>query len=114
MGWVNPVGVHTMRLTMLCAIAAASLLTGCVTERPVRLPNGTDGWAIRCPGVERDIGDCMNEAARLCGGKYYMLDRDGNVAGGVATQVGNSSIFVQGIHRTLIVSCQPPSGQGPR
>jgi hypothetical protein len=48
----------------------------------------------------------MNKAADICGGKYQIHDRDGNVTGGVATEVGNSAVFVQGVHRTLIVSCQ--------
>jgi hypothetical protein len=47
----------------------------------------------------------MNEAARVCGGKYQILDRDGNVVGGAAFASGNSAVFVNGIHRTLIVSC---------
>ncbi len=85
--------------------AMALLLSGCVTARPVSLPNGTQGYAIRCPGAARDIGDCMNEAARVCGGKYQILDRDGNVVGGAAFASGNSAVFVNGIHRTLIVSC---------
>jgi hypothetical protein len=91
---------------VLAILAATAGISGCVTARPVSLPNGTQGYAIRCPGAARDIGDCMNKAAETCGGKYQILDRDGNVSGGVATAVGNSAVFVQGVHRTLIVSCQ--------
>jgi hypothetical protein len=83
----------------------AAALCACVTERPVALPNGTQGWAIRCPGAARDISDCMNEAAKACGGKYQILDRDGNVVGGAAVATGNGAVWVQGVHRTLIVSC---------
>jgi hypothetical protein len=89
-----------------CLVTVA--LTGCVTARPVSLPNGTKGLAINCPGAARDIGDCMNEAARVCGGKYQILDRDGAVVGGAATPVGNGAVFVQGIKRTMIVSCETP------
>jgi hypothetical protein len=92
-------------LTAIPAIFAAAMLSGCVTARPVALPNGTQGYAIQCPGAARDISDCMNKAAEVCGGKYSILDQEGNVVGGTATMVGNSAIFVQGIHRTLIVSC---------
>jgi hypothetical protein len=86
-------------------IALMVLISGCVTERPVALPNGTQGYAIRCPGAARDISDCMNEAAKVCGGKYQILDRDGNVVGGAAVSTGNGAVWVQGVHRTLIVSC---------
>lgn len=91
------------------AAVAAILLTGCVTARPVALPNGTQGYAIGCPGAARDIGDCMNKAAEVCGGKYQILDHDGNVVGGAAVATGpNSAVWVQGVHRTLIVSCASP------
>jgi hypothetical protein len=96
-----------LRGRVLLAFAVVAI-SGCVTSRPVALPNGTQGYAIRCPGAARDISDCMNEAARLCGGKYQILDRDGNTAGGVVTPVGNSAVFFQGVHRTLIVNCQSP------
>jgi hypothetical protein len=86
-------------------LLTTGLLSACVTERPVSLPNGTQGYAIRCDGAARDISYCMNEAAKVCGGKYQILDRDGNVAGGAAVAAGNSAVFVQGVHRTLIVSC---------
>jgi hypothetical protein len=86
-------------------LAVTALLLSCVTEHSVALPNGTQGYAIRCPGTARDIGDCMNEAANICDGKYQILDRDGNVVGGAAAPVGNGAVWVQGVHRTLIVSC---------
>lgn len=91
--------------TAMLAILGAIGVSGCVTARPVALPNGTQGYAIECPGAARDISDCMNKAAQVCGGAYHILDREGNVVGGAATTWGNSAIFVQGIHRTLIVSC---------
>jgi hypothetical protein len=87
-------------------VAIAVLISGCVTSRPVALPNGTQGYAIRCPGAARDIADCMNKAAEVCGGKYQVIDRDALVAGGVVTSVGNGAVYAQAVHRTLIVSCQ--------
>ena len=93
-----------MRLLLLFPVVA---LAGCVTSRPVSLPDGGRGFAINCPGVARDIADCMNEAAKVCGGKYQVVTRDGLVAGGVVTPVGNGAVFAQGVHRTLIVSCGP-------
>jgi hypothetical protein len=90
--------VHVLAL----AVSAASL-AGCATARPVALPNRTQGYANRCPGAARDIADCMNKAAEVCGGEYEILDREGNVVGGAAIASGSSAVFVQGIHRTMIV-----------
>lgn len=90
----------------MLAILSAGVLSACVTARPVALPNGTQGYAIECPGAARDISDCMNKAAQVCGGAYNVLDREGNVVGGAVTSWNNGAVFVQGIHRTLIVSCR--------
>src|SRR5580658_4503531 len=93
---------------LACYVALVALISGCVTERPVALPNGTQGYAIRCPGAARDISDCMNEAAKVCGGKYQILDREGNVVGGAAVASGNGAVFVSAIKRTMIVKCGAP------
>ncbi len=89
----------------LSAIVSALSLTAWVTSRPVALPDGTLGLAISCPRAARDIADCMNEEARICGGKYQVLDKDGNVSATAAIASGNSAVFVLGVHRTLIVKC---------
>jgi hypothetical protein len=83
----------------------ALLLTGCVSSRPVTLPDGTQGISIRCPGAARDIADCMNEAARICGGPYHVYGSDQTDVGGAMAPAGNGAVFVRGIHRTMIVSC---------
>ena len=93
------------RATLVAMPIVAFNLSACITSRPVALPNGTKGYAIECSGAARDISDCMNKAAEVCGGKYQILDRDGNVAGGAIAPVGNGSVFVPAIKRTLIVSC---------
>lgn len=93
-------------LAIAAAVLSVAVLTACVTAHPVALPNGTQGYAIECPGTARDISDCMNEAAKVCGGPYNILDREGHPTGAVATAWGNSAFFMQGRHRTLIVSCQ--------
>lgn len=92
----------------VAALLAVFSIAGCVTSRPVALPNGTQGVAINCPGAARDIADCMNEAAKVCGGKYQILDREGNVVGGAAIASGNGAVFVSGIKRTMIVKCGAP------
>lgn len=83
-------------------------LTGCVLkvgEKPVTLPDGTQGYSIRCNGAARDISDCMNEAARICGGKYQIIKGETADVGGAAMPMGKGAVFVRGLHRTMIVSC---------
>lgn len=92
-------------------LLGAAMLTGvvgCVTARPVALPNGHQGFAIKCPGASRDIGDCMNEAARVCAGPYSIVTVNGETVGGAAVATGNGAVFVSGIHRTMIVECSHP------
>lgn len=79
---------------------APLLLGGCVTSKPVSLPNGNQGLAINCSG-RFDLSDCMNKAAQVCGGPYQVID--GNSEGSGAVTVGNT--FVQAHKRMLIVSC---------
>jgi|HubBroStandDraft_1064217.scaffolds.fasta_scaffold156632_1 hypothetical protein len=93
-------------MNRIVLIVLSSIVTGCVTERPVALPNGKQGYAIRCPGAARDISDCMNEAARICAGPYQIVTANGEQVGGAVVGTGpGSGVFVAGIHRTLIVEC---------
>ena len=89
----------------LATLGLTLALTACVTAKPVALPSGHQGYAIRCPGAARDISDCMNKAAEVCGGAYQIVDRESESSGGAVMPVGNSAVFVNGRHRTMIVSC---------
>lgn len=89
----------------LCLGIGLLLLAGCVTTKPVSLPSGKQGLAINCPGTKRDISDCMNEAARACGGPYRILDQNSESNGGAVVPVGNGGVFAASRHRTMIVSC---------
>jgi hypothetical protein len=89
----------------LCLGIGLLFLAGCVTTKPVALPSGQQGLAINCPGTARDISDCMNEAARVCGGPYKILNQGSESTGGAFIPVGNGGVFAAGRKRTLIVSC---------
>lgn len=95
-----------MKRWNLTIAATAALVAGCVpVPRPVSLPDGSTGYSVRC---HRDIGNCMNEAAQVCGGKYQILDRDGDVIGSAVMPAGNGAIVARGIRKTLIVRCGAP------
>jgi hypothetical protein len=90
-------------------------LSACVTpisSRPVVLPDGHLGYDVRCNGAHNDIGDCMNEAARVCSGQYHVATQISEEAGAApaaatATQ-GAGAVIVRGRERTMIVECGPP------
>jgi hypothetical protein len=97
-----------IKLAAVIAVGASLLLVaGCISSSTVALPDGHQGYTIRCPGAAHDIGDCMNEAAKICAGPYQIVTANGEAVGGAAIAAGNSAMFVSAIHRTLIVECGP-------
>lgn len=80
----------------------AAIASGCVTSKPVRLPNGAAGLAISCPGTAHDVSDCMNKAAELCGGPYAVVTQQGEVI------PAGEAVIASGVHRTLVVQCATP------
>jgi hypothetical protein len=88
-----------------------AIMASCVaapTPKPVSLPNGKQGLAVKCSGTHHNWSDCMNAAGAACGGAYDIVSQNGESVGGVAAPVGNSAMFVRAIHREMIVSCKSP------
>lgn len=81
------------------------LLAACVTQKPVSLPNGSQGYAIDCSAGRRDISDCMNRAAELCGGRYAIITQEGSVIPVGANQIGNTTLIANVVKRVLVVEC---------
>jgi hypothetical protein len=98
------------------ALLGLVALGGCATpisSRPVVLPDGHLGYDVRCNGSHNDIGDCMNEAARVCSGQYHVATQINNETPGRPTSAapgdpGGSAVIVRGSQRTMIVECGPP------
>jgi hypothetical protein len=80
--------------------------TACVTARPVALLDGTHGWAIRCPHASRDLAACMDEASMICSGRYDTVTAADPQPGMLLARADDGATFVQGMRRTLVVSCQ--------
>jgi hypothetical protein len=80
--------------------------TGCGEMRPVTLPNGHQGYALRCSGTHNDFGDCKNEALELCHGPYQFVDENGKRVGDIVAPVGQSAVL-SGTQRTLFAECVP-------
>jgi len=94
--------------TAIVLAANLTVIAGCVSasSHPVILPNGHQGYAIRCHGAHHDIGGCMNVAGNICGGPYYIVNENGQVVGGSDVVTIGGPVFVNGIQRTLIVECE--------
>lgn len=96
-----------------CTLGALAI-AGCVTTHPVAMPDGSQGIAINCPGSVGDIGNCMNEAAKICGGPYQLFNQESGARGGAFVPSGNGGgVFVPGYQSTLIVKCgaAPPAAK---
>lgn len=88
---------------VLSVLALSMAAGGCVTSRPVALPNGTQGLAIDCSHAS-NIADCMNYAAEKCGGPYRVFGQE-NSSVPVASAVGDTVSVTNSVDRVLIVQC---------
>lgn len=95
-----------MRFGRILVLLVIALSAGCVTARPVALLDGTHGWAIRCPHAAPNLEACMDEASMICSGRYQMLTNAGSEDGTLLAMADDGAVFVQGMRRTLVVSCQ--------
>jgi len=92
------------RITAVVILALSA--AGCVTARPVALLDGTHGWAIRCPHASHDLAACMDEASMICSGRYDMVTAPDPQRSLLLARADDGATFVQGMRRTLVVSCQ--------
>ena len=81
------------------------VLCGCATTKDVALPDGDRGLAINCSGSAMAWSDCMDAAAKKCGGPYTVIDRSGGSGGAVAIPAGTSTIIATAVDREMIVKC---------
>lgn len=90
-----------MRLWFMAPFA---FLAGCISNKPVALPDGTAGLAIDCSGTAYNWSHCMNKAAKACAGPYQVLSQDGN-SPGVIVIPGAVPMLMNAINRTMLVKC---------
>ena len=77
------------------------IIAGCVTATPITLPDGNAGYEIKCPGMQRTMGDCMNKAREACGGNYKVIDKEES-SGMAFTGYG----IMQTKDRSMFVECE--------
>lgn len=70
-----------MRLLLVVTLC----LSGCSVAHKATLPDGTQGFVIsHC----NDMSYCYNRAAKLCGGKYKVIESGTNTQGALANGFG--------------------------
>ena len=87
------------------SLALSLAVAGCVTSRPVALPNGTQGLAIDCSQGGHDIADCMNFAAETCGGPYRIFGQESHSTPTATSPTPGQVIITNSVARILIVQC---------
>lgn len=89
---------------VLSVVALSVTLGGCVTSRPVALPNGSEGLAIDCSRA-KNIADCMNYAAETCGGPYRIFGHENRSVPVTSSTPEGSVSVTNSVDRVLIVQC---------
>jgi hypothetical protein len=75
-----------MTRSILLAIGLA--LAGCGST-PVQLPDGRTGQAIECGR----ISECMNEAAKICGGPYEVINSGSGTTAGIPGHTTTRQVY---------------------
>lgn len=109
-----------MRLLPLAILGAAlPLLAACVSSKPLTLPDGSQGFAVKCDGHFHDMADCMAEAGRMCPTGYDVLDgatestpfamSNGYASGNAyGAHAGSTSYAGTMVFRNMMVRCHGP------
>lgn len=90
-------------------LLSAALLTGCVSSKPVYLPDGTMGLNVSCDGGMHNFSDCAAKAGEMCGPKgYKVVDQQGAEIPFAMIQSNNGGTYGQAgrvVTRNMFVKC---------
>lgn len=88
---------------MFAAIALLALPACASGPTAVALPDGSQGHAVSCDGNASSISDCMNAAAKFCGGRYTIIAQESGSGGGIIAPTGNLIIPIS--KRSMVFQC---------
>jgi hypothetical protein len=80
-------------------------LAACVTARPLTLPDGSHGVAIRCNGAALDISSCYEQAGKSCPNGYDVMGAN-QESTPVLFASQYSLVAGRAAHRSLMVRCK--------
>jgi len=100
--------------TMVSLALLAGLLSACATSREVRQADGWLTHVVGCGGPFLNMGHCQERAARICGGRgYVVLNSQGGElplqhampTGGLPTIPTSLEQFKDSQPRKLLIRC---------
>ena len=90
----------------ISVLAASLALAGCQTAPMLTaLPDGKQGYSVRCDGVADDFANCKMAAAETCSGNYQTLQTEEPIPGRPATGAMIAGTFPHIPHRAMTFSC---------
>jgi hypothetical protein len=94
--------MNTKGITILAAMA----LAGCATGKSISLPDGRQGYSIRCDGAALSWEACYEKAAEICQSNgYEIVVKDGDQG----TVISGNQYGVYGgsvVHRNMLIACK--------
>jgi hypothetical protein len=90
------------------SIVLCLLVISCAVSKPIRTPDGDEGYMINCSGAALTWGECFEKAGQLCGeAGYEILDRSGEGGGSMIS--GNQFGLYGGrvVDRSMVIRCKP-------
>ncbi|HJY05076.1 MAG TPA: hypothetical protein VJ323_02105 [Bryobacteraceae bacterium] len=84
----------------------ALALAGCATGKAITLPDGRQGYSIRCDGSALSWEQCYVKASEMCQAKGYdIVAKDGDSSPVIT---GNQYGVYGGavVHRSLMIACK--------
>lgn len=82
---------------------ATLALTACATSKPIKGPNGSTAYFIKCGSAV--IDKCYEEAATVCPKGYTVADSQAN-PNGMIIPSGGSLLMARGPN-SMLVECKP-------
>lgn len=87
-------------------LLVALLSVSCASAPQIHLPDGSTGRMVSCSGAQRDWGDCMNRAHKICDGTYRIVERyDERTGGALAPGDAGTQTWSSLVDRKMLIAC---------
>ena len=83
-------------------LATIAMLAGCASAQQMRLPNGEQGFYVKC---SRSKSVCYEEASEVCEGKYKVLDQT-DASKLIENNIMGNSSLVHAKRYEMMIQCQ--------
>lgn len=91
---------------MLAAVAA--IVSGCTTAKPMFLPDGRQGFSIRCDGAGLSWENCFSKASEICQARGYDVFSQNGDSSTIVTATPTLVTAAPVTRRILLIGCRAP------